>query len=68
MLETSADVVSVGVGVLAVGYVIYEIDRRQRKMHDVWDTLGEKDEERTELLERMVASGDLVPYTGGPLP
>jgi hypothetical protein len=68
MLETSADVVSVGAGLLAVGYVIYEIDRRQRKLHDIWDTLGAHDEERTEYLEGLVASGELVPYTGGALP
>jgi hypothetical protein len=68
MLETSADIVSVGVGVLAIGYIVYEIDRRQRKLHDIWDTLGANDEERTELLESMVASGELVAYTGGPLP
>jgi hypothetical protein len=68
MLEQTADVVSVGIGVLAVGYVAYEINRRQRKLHDIWDILGENDEERTELLEAMVANGDLVPYTGGALP
>lgn len=68
MLENSSDVVSLGLGALAVGYVIYEIDRRQRKLHDIWDVLGAHDEARTALLEDMVQRGELVPYTGGPLP
>ena len=68
MLETSSDLVSIGVGALAVGYIIYEIDRRQRKLHDIWDLLGAADEDRTALLESMVESGELVPYAGGALP
>ncbi len=68
MLETSGDLVSIGVGALAVGYVIYEIDRRQRRLHEIWDVLGAKDEARTALLERMVASGELQPYAGGAFP
>jgi hypothetical protein len=68
MLETGGDLVSIGVGALAVGYIVYEIDRRQRRLHEVWDVLGSKDEARTALLEGMVARGELQPYTGGPLP
>ncbi len=68
MIETTGEIVSIGVGALAVGYVAYEINRRQRKLHAIWDVLGSNDLARTALLERMVASGELVPYTGGPLP
>jgi hypothetical protein len=68
MLENSSDIVSIAVGAAAVGYVIYEIDRRQRKLHDIWDVLGVHDEARTALLEDMVLRGELQPYTGGPLP
>lgn len=68
MLETSGDLVSIGVGALAVGYILYEIDRRQRHLHEIWDLLGAGDEARTAMLESMVASGELKPYTGGPLP
>jgi hypothetical protein len=56
------------VGVAAVGFVIYEIDRRQRKRHDIWDVLGPVDEVRTAFLESMVASGELQPFTGSALP
>ena len=68
MLETGGDIVSIGVGALAVGYIIYEIDRRQRRLHEIWDVLGTKDRDRTTMLEGMVASGELQPYAGGPLP
>jgi len=68
MLETSSDLMSIGMGALAVGYIVYEIDRRQRKLHDIWGLLGSGDEDRTALLERMVDSGELVPYSGGVLP
>jgi hypothetical protein len=68
MLDTSGDIVSIGLGALAVGYIVYEIDRRQRRLHEIWDILGAKDEDRTALLESMVASGELQPYTGAALP
>ena len=68
MLETGSDIVSIGLGAAAVGYVIYEIDRRQRKLHDIWDVLSTRDEARTAYLEDMVASGHLQPFTGTALP
>jgi hypothetical protein len=52
---------------LAVGYVVYEIERRRRKLHDVWDVLDEEDALLTEKLEEMVESGELQPYTGATL-
>ncbi|HEY4044993.1 MAG TPA: hypothetical protein VGM32_24535 [Rhodopila sp.] len=68
MLETSGDIVSIGLGALAVGYIVYEIDRRQRRLHEIWGVLGAHDEARTALLEKMVETGELQPYTGGALP
>jgi len=50
-----------------VGYVVYEIERRRRKLHDVWDVLDEEDALLTEKLEEMVESGELQPYTGATL-
>ena len=52
---------------LAVGYLVYEIDRRRRKLHDLIDVLGGEDAELTERLVSMVASGELRPYTGATL-
>ncbi len=68
MLETTGDIVSIGLGAAAVGYVIYEIDRRQRKLHDIWDVLSTVDEARTAFLEGLVASGELQPFRGAALP
>ncbi|MGD0106152.1 MAG: hypothetical protein ABSC06_19245 [Rhodopila sp.] len=31
---------------MAVGYILYEIDRRQRRLHEIWDVLGARDEGR----------------------
>jgi hypothetical protein len=54
-------------GALAVGYVVYEIERRRRKLHDIWDVLDEEDALLTEALEEMVESGELQPYAGATL-
>ena len=52
---------------LALGYLVYEIDRRRRKLHDVFDVLDADDALLTEKLEEMVESGELQPYTGATL-
>ena len=52
---------------LALGYLVYEIDRRRRKLHDVFDVLDADDALLTERLEDMVASGELQPYAGATL-
>jgi hypothetical protein len=67
MPERWSDYVAIFMSALAVGYLVYEIDRRQRKLHDVWDVLDEEDALLTEKLEEMVESGELQPYTGATL-
>ena len=47
-----------------MGYIVYEIERRRRKLHDLWDVLDGEDAFLTEKLEDMVESGELRPYTG----
>jgi len=64
MPEQWSDYVAMFVGALAVGYLVYEIDRRRRKLHDVFDVLDEDDVNITKRLEDMVASGELQPYAG----
>ena len=63
MPERFGDILTMVMGALAVGYVVYEIERRRRKLHDVWDVLDEEDALLTEKLEEMVESGELQPYT-----
>ena len=67
MPERFGDILTIIMGALAVGYVVYEIERRRRKLHDVWDVLDEEDALLTEKLEEMVESGELQPYTGATL-
>jgi hypothetical protein len=64
MPEQWSDYVAMFMGALAVGYLVYEIDRRRRKLHDVFDVLDEDDVNITKRLEDMVASGELQPYAG----
>jgi hypothetical protein len=64
MPERSGNLLTMLMGALAVGYVVYEIERRRRKLHDLWDVLDEEDALLTQRLEDMVESGELQPYTG----
>jgi hypothetical protein len=67
MPERWSDYLTIFMGALAVGYMIYEIDRRQRKLREVFDVLDADDAAITARLEAMVASGELEPYTGATL-
>jgi hypothetical protein len=67
MPERWSDYLTIFMGALALGYLVYEIDRRRRKLHDVFDVLDADDARLTERLEDMVASGELQPYAGATL-
>jgi hypothetical protein len=67
MPERWSDFAAIFMSALAVGYVVYEIDRRRRQLHDLWDVLGGEDAELTAGLVGMVDSGELRPYAGGAL-
>ena len=67
MPERLSDLIGIFMGVLALGYLIYEVDRRQRKLHEVFDVLDADDAVITKRLEDMVASGELQPYAGATL-
>jgi hypothetical protein len=67
MLDRVGEVVSLVLGALALGYLVYEIDRRQRKLHDIWDVLDGEDAIITDTLEDMVERGELRPYAGATL-
>ena len=63
MLDRVGEVVSLVLGALAVGYLFYEIERRRRRLHDLWDVLDGEDAVITAVLEDMVERGELLPYT-----
>jgi hypothetical protein len=67
MRDRFGEVVSLVLGVLAIGYLVYEIDRRQRKLHDIWDVLDGEDAVLTAALEDMVERGELQPFAGAAL-
>ena len=67
MPERFGDILTMLMGALAPGYVVYEIERRRRKLHDLWDVLDEEDALLTQRLEDMVESGELQPYAGATL-
>jgi hypothetical protein len=67
MPERWTDYLTIFMSALAVGYLVYEIDRRRRKLHEVFDVLDADDAQITAGLEEMVASGELRPYAGATL-
>jgi hypothetical protein len=67
MPERWTDYVALFMSALALGYMVYEIDRRRRKLHEVFDVLDADDARITAKLEDMVASGELRPYVGARL-
>jgi hypothetical protein len=67
MFDRFTEVVSLVLGALAIAYLVYEIDRRQRKLHDLWDVLDGEDAVITDTLEEMVERGELLPYAGATL-
>ena len=66
MPERFGDFVAMFMSALAVGYIVYEIERR-RKLHVIWDVPDEEDAFLTQRLEDMVDSGELQPYVGATL-
>ena len=67
MPERFGDIVAMFMSAVAVGYVVYEIERRRRKMYDIWNVLDEEDALLTAELEDMVERGELQPFAGAAL-
>jgi hypothetical protein len=64
MFERWTDVVA-GVGVaIGLAYVMYEIDRRQKKLRDVFYVLNGEDAAIFDQLEEMVRVGLITPDHG----
>ena len=65
MFDRVGEVVSVVLGALALGYLIYEIDRRKRKLRDLFYVLDSEDADISADLMHMVDRGELQPYSRG---
>ena len=65
MFDRVGEVVSVVLGALALGYLIYEIDRRKRKLRDLFYVLDSEDADISAELMGMVDRGELQAYSRG---
>jgi len=65
MFDRLVEVVSVVLGALALGYLIYEIERRKHKLSDLFYVLDSEDADMSAELMGMVESGELQPYVRG---
>ena len=65
MFDRVGEVVSVVLGALALAYLIYEFDKRKRKLSDLFHVLGKDDANLSAELISMVDSRELQPYTRG---
>jgi hypothetical protein len=62
-MDRFGEIVSVVLGALAVAYLAYEIDRRKRKLRDLFHVLGGEEADISAELTDMVESGELQPYS-----
>jgi len=65
MLDRFGEAVSVVLGALALAYLVYEIDRRKRKLRDLFHVLDGEEADISAVLLSMVESGELQPYSRG---
>jgi hypothetical protein len=62
MLDRFGEVISVVLGALALAYLVYEIDRRKRRLRDLFHVLDGEEADISADLVSMVESGELQPY------
>lgn len=63
MVDRLGEVISIALGALALAYLVYEIDRRKRKLCDLFYVLDGEDADISADLLGMVESGELQPYS-----
>jgi hypothetical protein len=63
MLDRFGEAVSVVLGALALAYLVYEIDRRKRKLRDLFHVLDSEEADISADLLSMVERGELQPYS-----
>lgn len=63
MLDRFGEAVSVVLGALAFAYLVYEIDRRKRKLRDLFHVLDGEEADISADLCGMVERGEVQPYS-----
>jgi hypothetical protein len=61
MFERWTDVVMGAVVAIGLGYLFYEVDRRQKKLREIFYVLEGEDRAIFDQLEEMVRTGALTP-------
>ena len=62
MLDRLGEAVSVVLGALAIAYLVYEIDRRKRRVRALFHVLDGTEADISADLLNMVESGELKPF------
>jgi hypothetical protein len=63
-MENLSHTITTIIGVAMVGLVAFEIDRRRKRLREVYNVLETEDRHVVGDLEQMVATGLLKPYMG----
>jgi hypothetical protein len=63
MLDRFGEAISVVLGALALAYLVYEIDRRKRKLRDLFHVLDSDEADISADLSSMVERGEPQPYS-----
>ena len=61
MFERGTDVIAGVVLAVGVAYLVYEVDRRQKKLREIFYVLDGEDRAIFDQLEEMVRTGEITP-------
>lgn len=63
-MEKASHLITTVIGVVMVGLVAFEINRRRKQLHEVYNVLETEDRQVVADLEHLVELGQLPPYIG----
>ncbi|MFO0953106.1 MAG: hypothetical protein U0835_18525 [Isosphaeraceae bacterium] len=63
MLHEEVPIVPAGVAAMALTYFGFEVERRRHRLRTVFNVFDKQESRIAEALEKMVESGQLVPYS-----
>ena len=62
MMEEEFPILPALIGVLVLTYFGFEVERRRKKLRDIFNIFDKKESKIAEALEKLVESGQLKPY------
>lgn len=63
-MEKASHLITTVIGVVMVGLVAFEINRRRKQLREVYDVLETEDKQVVADLEHLVELGLVSPYSG----